>query len=89
GVKNWGKAEERIRQLGGQVGSSVSRKTDFLVLGVDPGSKLQKAQSLGVKILEDADFQRLLAEVDSGGGRATSRDGEGRTARPHQPGLGL
>lgn len=53
-------AEERIRQLGGQVGSSVTRKTDYLVVGADPGSKLQRAQALGTQILTDAEFQAML-----------------------------
>ena len=55
-------AEERIRQLGGQVGSSVTRKTDYLVVGVDPGSKLQRAQALGIQILTDEEFQAMLEQ---------------------------
>ncbi len=54
------RAEERIKELGGLVGSAVTRKTDYLVVGVDPGSKLQKAQSLGTKILTDEEFQAML-----------------------------
>ncbi len=55
-------AEERIRQLGGEVGSSVTRKTTYLVVGVDPGSKLQKAQTLGTRILTDEEFQAMLRQ---------------------------
>ncbi len=53
-------AEERIRQLGGEVGSSVTRKTGYLVVGAGPGSKLQKAQALGTQILTDEQFQAML-----------------------------
>jgi DNA ligase (NAD+) len=56
-------AERRILASGGRVTSSVSRKTDFIVAGVDPGSKLRKAQELGVKTLDEAEFVKLLDEV--------------------------
>ena len=55
--------EEMIKQLGGQVGSSVSKKTDYLVVGVDAGSKLQDAQCLGVTTITEEEFTAL-----SGGG---------------------
>lgn len=53
-------AEEEIRRLGGKAGSSVSRQTDFLVVGADPGSKYQKALQLGIKILDEAEFLKLI-----------------------------
>jgi len=53
-------AEEAIRRLGGKAGSSVSRQTDYVVVGVDPGSKYQKALELGIKILTEAEFLALL-----------------------------
>ncbi len=53
-------AGERIRTLGGEVSSSVSKKTDFVIAGSNPGSKLTRAQELGVKILTEADFLELL-----------------------------
>jgi len=49
-------AKDLIRAQGGQTAGSVSAKTDFLVAGEKAGSKLQKAQSLGVSILSEAEF---------------------------------
>jgi DNA ligase (NAD+) len=54
-------AEEAIRAAGGKPASSVSKKTDYLVAGESAGSKLAKAQELGVPILDEAEFRRLLA----------------------------
>ncbi len=53
-------AEERIRREGGSVSSSVSEKTDYLLAGDKPGSKMAKAEKLGVRILDEAEFIRLL-----------------------------
>ncbi|MBW2306350.1 MAG: NAD-dependent DNA ligase LigA [Deltaproteobacteria bacterium] len=53
-------ARTRVESVGGKVSSSVSAKTDFVVAGVDPGSKYLKARDLGVAILSEADFLRLL-----------------------------
>ncbi len=53
-------AEEAIRAAGGKPASSVSRKTDYLVAGPGAGSKLAKATELGIPVLDEAGFRRLL-----------------------------
>jgi len=53
-------AKEKIRQLGGEVSESVSKKTDFLIVGKEPGSKYQKAKELGIKMLNEDQFLSLL-----------------------------
>ncbi|MDH5681866.1 MAG: NAD-dependent DNA ligase LigA, partial [Spirochaetota bacterium] len=57
-------AEERIIALGGTCGSSVSRKTDYLIAGEKAGSKLQKASELGVPVLGEKDFVEKLSEAE-------------------------
>ncbi len=52
--------EERIEQLGGKVTGSVSKKTDFVVAGEKAGSKLDKAKQLGVKVISEEEFDRLI-----------------------------
>jgi DNA ligase (NAD+) len=53
-------AGELVIQHGGKVSGSVSKKTDYVVVGTDPGSKYDKAKELGVIILSEAEFERLL-----------------------------
>ena len=54
-------AKERIRAQGGEVSESVSKKTSFLVVGAEPGSKYAKAQKLGVTILDEEAFLKKLS----------------------------
>ena len=53
-------AKEQLQVLGAKVSSSVSRKTDYLVCGEEPGSKLDKANKLNIKVLEEKEFLTLL-----------------------------
>jgi DNA ligase (NAD+) len=55
-------AKARVESLGGKVTSSVSKDTDFVVAGSDPGSKHDQAEALGVPILDEAAFEALLSE---------------------------
>ena len=54
--------EQRIKDLGGKPSGSVSKKTDYLLAGEEAGSKLDKAQELGVKILNEEEFEALVKE---------------------------
>ncbi|MDD5289982.1 MAG: NAD-dependent DNA ligase LigA [Patescibacteria group bacterium] len=53
-------AKEKIRLLGGRVSGAVSKETDFVVAGEEPGSKFTKAKELKVKIIDEQDFLKLL-----------------------------
>ncbi len=57
------KATEQIAEAGGKVTSSVSSNTDYLLVGENPGSKLQKAEKLGTRIISEEDLRRLLGEA--------------------------
>ena len=54
---------ETIAAHGGKASTSVSKKTDYVLVGTDPGSKLAKAQELGVTIIDEARFKQLLAGI--------------------------
>jgi DNA ligase (NAD+) len=56
-------AESRIKQLGGAARDNVTRKTDYVVVGADPGSKLTRAQELGIKILDEEAFLNLIKQT--------------------------
>ncbi|PIQ74075.1 MAG: hypothetical protein CO002_02040 [Candidatus Portnoybacteria bacterium CG_4_8_14_3_um_filter_44_10] len=55
-------AKEKIRALGGDVSSSVSKNTDYVVVGKNPGSKYDKAMELGVKIIDEKEFLRTIKD---------------------------
>ena len=56
-------AAELVEKRGGKIVKSVSKKTDFVVVGDDPGSKYQKALDLGVKILSEEEFTAMLEDA--------------------------
>ena len=53
-------AKEKIRELGGDVSGSVSKNTDYVVAGSEPGSKYDEAQKLGVKIIDEKEFLNMI-----------------------------
>ena len=53
-------ARQKIEMAGGKVTSSVSKKTDYVVVGEDAGSKLQKARDLGIKVIDEKEFLSLI-----------------------------
>ena len=57
-------AEARIKELGGAAKDNVTRKTDYVVAGADPGSKLARAQAMGIKVIKEAEFLRMI-QVDN------------------------
>ncbi|MCP6719238.1 MAG: NAD-dependent DNA ligase LigA [Patescibacteria group bacterium] len=59
-VMTRGEAKEKIRLLGGDTSESISEKTDFIIVGNDPGSKFKKAKKLKIKIMEEKEFLKML-----------------------------
>ncbi|HHH39246.1 MAG TPA: NAD-dependent DNA ligase LigA [Sedimenticola sp.] len=67
------RVKEQLQALGARVTGSVSARTDYLVAGADPGSKLEKAKKLGVEILDEAGLEALLKQPNRSRDRATER----------------
>jgi DNA ligase (NAD+) len=59
-------ATAKIEAASGKVSGSVSKKTHYVVAGEDAGSKLEKAKSLGVAVIDEAEFLKLIAANDAG-----------------------
>jgi len=55
-------AKNKVRELGGEVSDSVSKRTTFLVVGSQAGSKLEKAKKLGVKIIDEKEFLKMIGK---------------------------
>jgi DNA ligase (NAD+) len=66
-LKNYtrSEAENIVKKLGGKVSSSVSKNTDYVVVGEEPGSKYEKAKKLNIKILQEEEFQNLIKKYEN------------------------
>ena len=53
-------AKDRVRELGGDIPSTVSKNTDYVVVGSEPGSKYEKAKKLGVRVINEREFVKLI-----------------------------
>ena len=58
-------ASDKVRALGGRVASSLSKKVDYLVVGKNPGSKYRKAQELGIKIIDEQEFLKMIEDEEA------------------------
>jgi DNA ligase (NAD+) len=56
-------AGARIEALGGKVSGSVSKNTSYLLAGAEAGSKLEKAQELGIKVIDEAEFLKMCGSA--------------------------
>jgi DNA ligase (NAD+) len=58
-------AEERIKALGGAAKSDITKKTRYLVVGKEPGSKLERARAMGIKQIDETELMKILEEKKS------------------------
>ncbi len=56
-----GEARSLVESLGGKTASSVSKKVDYVVVGKDPGSKLDRARELGIPVVTEEEFRNLIS----------------------------
>ena len=56
-------AEAKIKELGGTAKSNVTKKTNYVVAGADPGSKLTRAQEMAIEVLDEEGFKKLLGHI--------------------------
>jgi len=56
-------AKEKIRALGGNISSAVSQSTNYVVIGKNPGNKFEKAKKLGIKIIKEKEFLKIIAGI--------------------------
>src|SRR5262249_9188054 len=78
-------AGELATQYGGKIVGSVSKNTDYVVVGADPGSKFDKAKALGVTILDEAEFEELIEKgipTDSGEKATAKPKKEAKAKKP-------
>jgi len=58
-------AQKLVESMGGRASSSVSKNTDYLIAGSGAGSKLAKAEKLGIKVITETEFQSLVKSLES------------------------
>ena len=56
-----GEAKDKIKALGGQVKENVTKETTYVVVGAEPGSKYEKAKKMGIKVLDEIEFIKLIS----------------------------
>ncbi|MEO0267954.1 MAG: BRCT domain-containing protein, partial [candidate division WOR-3 bacterium] len=68
-LKNFTREEAQriVEDFGGRAAGSISKKVDYLVVGEEPGSKLQKAKELGVKTINEEEFLKMIEEAKKSG----------------------